>query len=153
MPRIISFAWTTPALLAGAKTVTRRDWKANWAAQFLNGDIVFAYNRSQHLHGTPVARLRLTQHATWEADARAPDSDYEAEGFAFLEAHPDLLPKAARGKHRMTLTHEAFNRWRQAGGFSWVVRFDVIEILAPLTLTAEQSMLPLHILTSHDARS
>lgn len=31
---IISFAWTTEALLCGQKSVTRRDWSDNYAAKF-----------------------------------------------------------------------------------------------------------------------
>jgi hypothetical protein len=36
----ISFAWTTPALLAGHKTVTRRDWDAEYAIRFAAGQLV-----------------------------------------------------------------------------------------------------------------
>lgn len=40
--RIISFAWTSPALLAGAKTVTRRDWDDSYARRFSAGELVAA---------------------------------------------------------------------------------------------------------------
>ena len=43
--RIISFAETTPALLEGRKTCTRRMWKEPYAQQFYKGERVQAYNR------------------------------------------------------------------------------------------------------------
>ena len=42
---IISFAWTTPALLAGKKTVTRREWSDAHAAKFKPGDLVDAWDK------------------------------------------------------------------------------------------------------------
>ena len=48
--KIISFAWTTPALLAGRKTVTRRDWSDRYALLFHADDFVAGYNRSPR-HG------------------------------------------------------------------------------------------------------
>lgn len=36
----ISFAWTTPALLAGRKTVTRRHWDRRYAGRGEKGAIV-----------------------------------------------------------------------------------------------------------------
>ena len=91
----ISFAYTTPALLAGQKTVTRRDWDPGYANRFERGELVNAYNRSPRHHGEKAATLRI-ESVIYEANALAPASDYEAEGFAFLEAHPDLLPKRDR---------------------------------------------------------
>lgn len=121
MARIISFSWTTPALLAGEKTVTRRHWDAKYAAGFKAGDEVIAYDKSPRAGGKPVARLRLTQDVRLEPDGAAPDSDYDAEGFAFLYERP--------GKFR-AFTREDFDWWRQDGGESYVVRFEVVEILA-----------------------
>lgn len=58
--RIISFAWTTPALLAGRKTCTRRDWTYGYAANFALGEEVAAYDRSPRAFGQRVATIRLT---------------------------------------------------------------------------------------------
>jgi len=55
--KIISFAWTTEALLSGNKTVTRRTWKK----QLVNvGDIVQAYDRSPRFKGKKVALIEIT---------------------------------------------------------------------------------------------
>ncbi|MBW2053822.1 MAG: ASCH domain-containing protein [Deltaproteobacteria bacterium] len=44
--KIVSFAWTTEALLAGRKTVTRRCWNERYAGRFKSGDLVQAYDRN-----------------------------------------------------------------------------------------------------------
>ena len=59
MPMIISFAWTTPALLDGRKTVTRRDWPDSHAVKFKPGDEAIAYDKQPMYGGVPVARLKL----------------------------------------------------------------------------------------------
>lgn len=127
--KIISFAWTTPALLAGAKTVTRRDWDDDYARRFTLGQEVLAYNRSPRHKGQAVARLRIVS-VTKEWDRDAPDDDYEAEGFAWMEAHPESLPKADRGFYLGRVSRDAYDQWRRGSGWSWVCRFEVLEVLA-----------------------
>lgn len=129
MPRIISFAWTTPALVAGQKTVTRREWDDDYAKRWKPGEIALAYNRSPRAHGEAVARLKIIS-VTHEDDFLAPSSDYEAEGFAWLKEHPEALPKTDRSMYRFNVERSQFNRWRDAGGKSWVIRFEVLEIFA-----------------------
>ncbi len=126
MPRIVSFAYTTPALLAGAKTVTRRNWNDDYARRFKPGDIVHAYDRSPRHRGNHVATLRIVS-CTKEPDAETPDSDYEAEGLAWLAEHPDSLPKGKRIAYLDSCSREHFEEWREAGGWSWVVRFEVMK--------------------------
>lgn len=128
VPRIISFAWTTPALLAGAKTVTRREWDDEYARRWKPGDIAIAYNRSPRAHGEPVAKLKIIS-VTHEPDFFAPSSDYEAEGFEWLRTHPESLPKGDRSMYRFNVERQQFLRWRDAGGWSWVIRFEVLEFL------------------------
>ena len=83
---IISFAWTTPALLAGRKTCTRRLWseRTYWS-------LVKAWHRRQRLHqawdksplagGRQVGWIRLTCKPYRQRLADMPESDLEAEGF------------------------------------------------------------------------
>lgn len=122
---IISFAWTTPSLLAGEKTVTRRDWDQDYARRFRKGMIVTAYDRQPRNGGKPIARLRLTDDARYEPDADAPDSDWQAEGFQWFQNR--YGPRLKNGRD---VSRHGFNTWRQAGGSSWVVRFEVVEYLA-----------------------
>lgn len=128
--KIISFAWTSPALLAGAKTVTRRDWDDDYARRFSAGELVAAYNRSPRHRGEQIATIRIVS-VTKERDSETPDSDYAAEGFAWFEQHPEQLPKGERVRYLETVTWESFERWRCGSGSSWVCRFTVEEIVEP----------------------
>lgn len=128
--KTISFAWTSPALIAGQKSVTRRGWDDEYARRFRRGEVVMAYDRAPRHAGQPIARLRILS-VTHERDADTPDSDYGAEGFTYLQAHPELLPKGKRLAYLAQVSWEAFEEWRQAGGTSWVCRFEVLDILQP----------------------
>ena len=123
---IISFGWTTPALVAGHKTVTRRDWKAKHAAQFHAGMLVDAWNTSpRNVKGDPhkVATIRLTADAVLESASVCPASDYEAEGFAYLQAHGHLL----NGR----TPDELWDYWMdEADLMLYVVRFELVEVLS-----------------------
>ncbi len=118
--RIISFAWTTPALLAGRKTVTRRDWSLGYAAHFARGDHVQAYNRNPRWHGRQVATIRLTRDPYPESTQMAPGEDYEAEGFAYLEEIgtkvDGLTPRAL------------WRAWHLYPQDLWVIRFEVVRV-------------------------
>ena len=126
--KIISFAWTTAALLAGHKTVTRRDWDDSYAARFKPDEIVQAYNRSPRHRGECVALIRILS-VTKEPNADMPDSDYEAEGFRWYAENPDQLPKKDRFAYLDGVSWEAFDSWRQSGGESWVIRFTLWKVL------------------------
>ncbi len=85
---IISFAWTTPALLAGAKTMTRRDWTDAHAAKFHAGDLVDAYDKSPRAHGHKVATIRLTRDPYLERVRGSLTPEVQRrEGFDWLHAH------------------------------------------------------------------
>ena len=78
--KIISFAWTTDALLAGKKTVTRRDWDDRYARRFQAGDICAAYDKSPRFGGKKVAEIKLTTkpHKQWLHEVT--DADEVLEG-------------------------------------------------------------------------
>jgi len=118
----VSFAWTTPALLAYRKSVTRRDWKPRFARQFHVGDLVSAYNKLARNHGRHVATIRVLQEPYLERMGDIPDSDYEAEGFRFFEEHPELLPASAPWPR---MNWDIFNHWRysEPDRELWVLRF------------------------------
>lgn len=121
--RVISFAWTTAALVAGRKTVTRRNWTPRYAASFRGGEMVAAYDRQPRFGGKMVATIRLTCDPYLESTASAPRSDYEAEGFAYLEAEgikvDGLSPRALwRVWHRPSTAR-----------MMWVVRFELVKCL------------------------
>lgn len=93
---IISFAWTTGALLAGRKTVTRREswtpgyfkrWQDAWDKSRNRRDkdrlkyrIHDAYDRSPRNGGRKVGSIVLTCRPYLEPLCAMPESDLEAEG-------------------------------------------------------------------------
>jgi len=77
--KIISFAWTTEALLAGKKSCTRRCWSYDYGERFKTGDIVQAYDKSPRFGGKQIAIIEITA-AYWEYLQDMPKSDLEAEG-------------------------------------------------------------------------
>ena len=130
--KIISFAYTTPALLARRKTVTRREWAQDYAQRFKPGEYIQAYDRSPRNRGKHVAIIRLTS-VTWEPMSAMPASDYEGEGFGYLYEHPELLPKTIWGEpvSREDFTPAAFARWQSRRDSMWVVRFELISVEQP----------------------
>jgi hypothetical protein len=122
---IISFAYTTPALLAGAKSCTRRDWNPSYAARFSEGSLVDAYDKSPRFGGKKVATIRLTEWPRRESMLWMPDSDYEAEGFQFLYDHVELISPAGY-KQFGIFDKDAFNWWKASGVVVYVVRFELV---------------------------
>jgi len=121
---IISFGWTTDALLAGEKTVTRREWKHQHAARFKAGAVVDAWNTTpRNLRGEPrkVAEVRLTRTPYLESTLDMPEDDYAAEGFDYLDANGLLIA----GMN----AREFWNRWKLTPVTLWVVRFEVVRYL------------------------
>lgn len=57
--KIISFAKTTAALLAGHKSVTRRYWNPRHALSFKPGEIVQAWDKSPRFGGKMVAEIKI----------------------------------------------------------------------------------------------
>lgn len=83
--KIVSFAQTVPALLAGAKTVTRRQWSPRHAAWFTEGRLFQAWNRLPRVKGAVmVAVLRVV---SCEQTRECPEGDFEKEGLAWLRDH------------------------------------------------------------------
>ncbi len=98
--RIISFAWTTQAFLAGTKTVTRRMWKE---CNVKPGDLMQAWDKSPRAKGKRVGTIKILkvdreplhdflQHGEEELKREGglwkTDGEFIAE---FLRANPDML--------------------------------------------------------------
>jgi len=125
MPRDISFAWTTPALLAGAKTVTRREWMDRYALGFHSQAEAIATDRQRRFKGKPIAIIRITQDLYQEWSNDAPPEDYAAEGFDFLTKIGAKVDGLSPG----TL----WRAWHMKAGQHqfYVVRFELVERLVP----------------------
>lgn len=122
---IISFGWTTPALLAGQKTVTRRDWSPKHAAKFKDGMLVDAWNtspRNVHMSPRKVAVIRLTDTPELQLTCRTADVDWFAEGFQYLSEHGLKVGKET--------PRELWEKWhKHTDRWLYVVRFEVVEFL------------------------
>lgn len=117
----ISFAWTTEALLVGAKTVTRRAWKDSYAFRFSQGNIVTAYDKRPDFGGKAVALLRLSQTPYKERSDKIPLVDWINEGFEYLQT---------RGKKVNGRTPKDFwEEWQAKPETLWVIRFEIVELL------------------------
>lgn len=76
---------TVDELLAGKKSVTRRDWKDSymndWQRWYDEGHLVHdAYDQIPIAGGEKIGEIRLTERPYWEPLSEMPESDLEAEG-------------------------------------------------------------------------
>jgi hypothetical protein len=119
--KIISFAETTPALLAGRKTCTRRQWNPRYAAQFRPGDLVQAYDKNPRNGGKPVAVIEVLGRPV--LSTYLPETDWEAEGFAYMEEEGLTLFGGATPQ-------QVWDQWKAFGGLRglYEVRFKVVKV-------------------------
>jgi hypothetical protein len=129
----ISIGWTLPALLAGAKTVTRQGWKERGPGRLCAGAVVPIYDRPKAFGGAQIATIRLTADPSFEPLRDMPDSDYEAEGWRWLHDHPEAWGKAIR---REDVSWAAFEQWRARPYTIWVIRFELVEVSLPTGVDA-----------------
>lgn len=128
--KIISFAWTTPAIKARRKTVTRREWDPDYAARFTKGDIITGYDRSPRFGGKPICKIRLVETPQRQWSNHIPDTDWEAEGFAYLESIAATCGKAT--------PREIWIQWSAEPVLLYVVRFAIIELYSANCANAGQ---------------
>jgi hypothetical protein len=129
---VLTFSWMTDALLAGRLTAARREWGPAYRRHFTAGTRVGAYDVDPQRGGSHLATLRLTQDAVLEPVSQIPDSDYEAEGFAYFAEHG--LPALRASLHVSWSLHlgpgeslwQAFERRRHGDIELTVVRFEVV---------------------------
>ncbi|HEC92628.1 MAG TPA: hypothetical protein ENI51_06530 [Candidatus Atribacteria bacterium] len=118
--KIISFAWTSEAFKAGRKTVTRRKWSHEYAQRFKKGDICQAFDRQPRYGGKRIGYLKIVKDLYWECISDMPDSDFEAEGFAFM--------KEQKLKIWGEKPEIAFANWKKTKDYYWVIRFKKIDM-------------------------
>ena len=85
---ILSFAWTTPAVVLGEKTETRRDWQPKTIAQFkkLIGKDVEAWDRSPRFGGHPFGIVKITGVTAERDSSKIRGASWTFEGFHVLQA-------------------------------------------------------------------
>jgi hypothetical protein len=118
MAKIISVAWTAPAVRARVKTCTRRSWPDSYAALFRKGDIVQLYDKTPRAGGKLICLAKLTADPVKIWTGPLPIGDWENEGFDYLTEHGftcgKLTPK------------ELVDSWIANPDFMWVIRFEYI---------------------------
>ena len=117
--KIISFAWTSVALLAGRKSRTRRKWDDKYAARFKVGDMLQAWDRSPRFGGKRIGTIEVVG-IKKEDIYLMPPEDFEKEGFAYFEQNGLKI----RGQD----PRAAFFEWRDQGGLYYVLDFRLISI-------------------------
>ncbi len=112
--KIISFAWTTQALLEGKKTVTRRDWNDKYAESFHKGDIVQAYDRNPRSGGNKIAEIRIIKEPYKQWLHEMTDEDEVKEGGLWGSAE----------EYRKSFVSKSFSIGKDKK--VWVIEFEVI---------------------------
>lgn len=119
---ILSFAETTPALLAGAKTVTRREWHPNHARKFTAGALVQAWDKTPRVKGAKrVGTIRLTASPVLESTSLLRPEDWADEGFEYMTEHD----QAVFGERPLDVWLDWVTRPRDL----WVVRFELVGVV------------------------
>jgi len=134
---IVSFAMTTAAFVAKRKSVTRREWSDEYYERVRRaleaaidrgekGLRVQGWSASPHRKGKKIGEAVITS-LTREPTHLIPDSDWEAEGFAYMTEHGINVDK--------NLSCEKLWRlWRQdREKVTAVVRFEVVSIEPGIT--------------------
>ena len=126
--KIISFAWTTPALLAGRKTCTRRDWDERYAQSFKASEMVQAYDKSPRVGGKKVAVIKLV--GTPILTDMMPADDYDAEGLKWMEEQEIMVPVTdVKSKRKLPMHPRRFwEAWLATRFPMWLVRFELVNI-------------------------
>lgn len=91
-------------------------WKTDEQAQ--------AYTSSPRIGGIQIGVIQLTQAPYRENTRDMPESDYEAEGFAWLSRHPTAAPR----RERYTFTRRGWEEWKAQSAEMWVVRFSLLSL-------------------------
>jgi hypothetical protein len=125
---LISFGYTSPPFMAGAKTKTRRTWTSKRATSMLRGSIHSAWSRDPRNVGAErLGRLKLLRQPTFEPMTAAdPEETYRAEGFEWLDRQWESWDLGEGPLYDATLV------WCRTPWEYWVVDFEAIERRAAL---------------------
>lgn len=129
---IVAFARTTAALIAGEKSVTRREWSGNHHDKVLKkllaaqasgerGLLMDAWSAGPHRKGVRVGKICLLT-LSREKTADIPDGDYAAEGFAYMDRHGINVDKDLS-------CEQLWRLWRQnPTKITSVLRFELVGV-------------------------
>lgn len=108
---IISMAYTTPAFVAGRKTITRRSWTFAHARAVDAAGKFDAYSRDPRYKGEFIGEAKLTDKVKLRRISEdSAEKIYIEEGFAYLDDKDGTLRKLV-------------DEWRKTDEAYWEVRF------------------------------
>jgi len=125
MPLPLSFAWTTPPLVAGAKTVTRREWPPTHAIKYHAGAIVPAWSKQARFPGAEwVGQVTLTRSPYYEhISCEDVETLYVREGFKWLDDQWErIVHDPERPLWDITLG------WHELDASYWVIEFPPAQV-------------------------
>jgi len=117
--RIISFAWTLDAVLAGRKTKTRRYWNDDYAKRFKKGDLVAGYDRLPRVGGSQKTTIQLTEAPYKQRTSLMTEQDFEDEGLKYMEEQDLWI--------QLLTPRQFFENWQLADEELWVISFKLME--------------------------
>lgn len=123
---IVSFAWTTGAVIARRKRKTRRHWTPEYAACFRPGSVHQAYDRSPRFNGKQVALIRVLKAPYHQNTAEMTEHDFDDEGFAWMTEQGILM--------RGTTPRQFFEAWKEAREDVYVLEFEILSKEEPARL-------------------
>ena len=123
---IVSFAWTTWALLALRKKRTRRYWTESYARRFLKGSTHQAYDRPARVHGHQVGIITLAHTPYLQPTSQMTEEDYDLEGLKYMEEVGLSIPSRVVDGKKLPAMHprQFFEAWRKEDNTLFVVEFE-----------------------------
>lgn len=116
---IISFAWTTEAVVMGEKTRTRRAWKPQHAEKFKQGLMVDGWSRIPRVKGAQkICYIEIEREPFIQNTRDLNDEDWKREGLQYMYMNNILIA----GKPATQFFHD----WKLAEINLYVVDFKLL---------------------------
>jgi hypothetical protein len=127
---MISFAWTTLALLCGEKTKTRRSWSDDYAAKFKAGMLVDAYDKSPRIGGLKIGEIEIRCDPLLQRTGNMTENDYKDEGLKWMEENSIYVPARMVGSKRVESMkpREFFEQWKLSDELVYMVMLRLTSI-------------------------
>jgi len=121
---IVSFAWTSAALLSGHKSCTRREWDPVHAEHYRAGMVVDAWDRLPRVKGAKrIGTIRVSRPPYRQMSHLTLPEDFHREGFAWLQRYGTT--------DDVVRVSEIWAGWRTHPVDLWVLEFELVSTICP----------------------
>jgi len=122
---IISFAWTTEAVLGGRKKRTRRFWSRDYAMRFKPDSQHQGYNRLPRVGGHQIGVVTIIQLPYAQLASLMTEEDYELEGLKYMEETGLYIPVRTIDGKKIPPMHPRrfFEAWKETNDNPFVIDF------------------------------